>query len=236
MGNYVAYYRVSTARQGSSGLGLEAQRTSVLEYLKGVGGVIANEYVEVESGKRSDRPKLLEALQLCRLTNSKLVIANLSRLSRNLHFINSLLEAGVDFVCVDLPQANPLTIQILAAVAQAEARAISERTKAALAAAKGRGIKLGRPTLTPFTHQQQIQGAAASVAVRKAKSHKFAADVVKVILQLKNNGLSLKDIAVYLNEKGIKTPTGKGNWYASSVCRILNTLRESRNHTTVTSW
>jgi DNA invertase Pin-like site-specific DNA recombinase len=190
----------------------------------------------VESGKRNDRPKLLEALQLCRLTNAKLVIAKLDRLSRNLHFINSLLEAGVDFVCVDLPQANSLTIQILAAVAEAEAKTISQRTKVALAAAKARGVQLGRPTTAPFTHSQQLQGAAASVAVRQAKSHKFAADVVKVILQLKNNGLSLKDIAMSLNDKGIKTPRGKGQWYASSVCRILNTLRESGNHTTVASW
>ena len=146
---FVAYYRVSTDRQGRSGLGLEAQQKAVRDYLDGGAWEIVAEFVEVESGKRSDRPELARALDACRKRKGKLVIAKLDRLSRNLAFIATLMELGVEFVAVDNPHANKLTIHILAAVAEHEREAISERTRAALAAAKARGTMLGTPA-TPL--------------------------------------------------------------------------------------
>src|SRR5271154_4183939 len=142
-GKFVSYLRVSTARQGISGLGLEAQRASVAAFLNGGDWTLVQEVVEVESGKRSDRPALAEALRLCRKHRATLIIAKLDRLARNVHFISGLMESGVEFVAVDMPQANRFVVHILAAVAEQEADAISRRTKAALEAAKARGQKLG---------------------------------------------------------------------------------------------
>src|SRR5262249_54816414 len=142
---FVAYYRVSTDRQGQSGLGLEGQQKAVMDYLNGGARELVSEFVEVESGKRADRPELARALEACRKHKCKLVIAKLDRLSRNLAFIATLMNSGVEFVAVDNPHANKLTIHILAAVAEHEREAISERTKAALAAAKARGKRLGTP-------------------------------------------------------------------------------------------
>src|SRR6516162_2201556 len=142
-GKFVAYYRVSTAKQGVSGLGLEAQRTAVLDYLNGGRWKLVGEFKEVESGKDSGRPALAKALAACRVHNATLIIAKLDRLARNVAFISNLMEAGVEFVAVDFPQANRLTVHILAAVAEHEAAMISARTKAALAAARARGVKLG---------------------------------------------------------------------------------------------
>jgi DNA invertase Pin-like site-specific DNA recombinase len=142
-GKFIAYYRVSTEKQGRSGLGLEAQREAVRNHLNGGSWRLAAEVVEVESGKRNDRPKLAEALRLCRLHGATLIIAKLDRLARNVAFISNLMESGVEFTAVDFPQANRLTVHILAAVAEHEREMISQRTKAALAAAKARGTKLG---------------------------------------------------------------------------------------------
>jgi DNA invertase Pin-like site-specific DNA recombinase len=142
-GNFVAYYRVSTERQGRSGLGLEAQQKAVRDHLNGGDWKLVGEFTEVESGKRSDRPKLAEALKACRVRGATLIIAKLDRLARNVHFVSGLMESGVEFTAVDFPQANRLAVHILAAVAEHEAKMISERTKAALAAAKARGVKLG---------------------------------------------------------------------------------------------
>jgi DNA invertase Pin-like site-specific DNA recombinase len=141
-GKFVAYYRVSTAKQGRSGLGLEAQQEAVRSYLNGGAWQLVAEVVEVESGKRNDRPKLAEALRLCRLHEATLIIAKLDRLARNVAFISNLMESGVEFTAVDFPQANRLTVHILAAVAEHEAAIISTRTKAALVAAKARGRNL----------------------------------------------------------------------------------------------
>src|SRR5258708_6795822 len=143
----VAYYRVSTPKQGRSGLGLEAQQRAVRDHLEKTNRKLIAELVEIESGKNPDRPKLLEALKLCRLTRSKLIVATLDRLARSVAFVSRLMEAGVEFEAADFPQATRSTIHILAAVAEYEARLISERVKAGLAAAKARGVKFGR--LTP---------------------------------------------------------------------------------------
>src|SRR6185437_987490 len=167
-GKFISYLRVSTARQGMSGLGLEAQREAVSSYLNGGHWQLIQEIVEVESGKRNDRPKIAEALRLCRLHNATLVIAKLDRLARNVHFISSLMESGVDFVACDFPQANRLTVHILAAVAEHEAGMISARTKAALAAAKSRGVKLGgQRGSKKRMAAMAAKGAQASAAVRQ---------------------------------------------------------------------
>src|ERR671911_2891129 len=144
-GRFVSYLRVSTAKQGHSGLGLEAQRKAVADYLNGGQWQLVTEVVEIESGKRSDRPKLEEALRLCRLHNATLVIAKLDRLSRDAHFLLGLEKAGVRFVAADMPEANEMVVGIMAVVAQAERKMISERTRVALAAAKARGKRLGTP-------------------------------------------------------------------------------------------
>jgi DNA invertase Pin-like site-specific DNA recombinase len=142
-GKFVAYYRVSTQKQDRSGLGLAAQRQAVADFLNGGDWKIVGEFTEVESGKKSDRPELARALAMCRLYCARLVIAKLDRLSRNAHFLLGLQESGVEFVAADMPNANQLTVGIMAVVAQDEAKRISERTKAALQAAKQRGTKLG---------------------------------------------------------------------------------------------
>src|ERR1035441_4358961 len=142
-GKFISYLRVSTQQQGKSGLGLEAQRESVASHMNGGKWTLVEEVVEVESGKRSDRPQLARALSLCRVHHATLLVAKLDRLARNVAFISALMEAGVAFQAVDLPNANNLTVHIMAAMAEYEAKAISERTKAALAAAKARGTKLG---------------------------------------------------------------------------------------------
>jgi len=146
-GKWVSYLRVSTDKQGASGLGLEAQRKAVADYLNGGKWSLAQEFIEIESGKRSDRPQLAAALAACKKLKAKLVVAKLDRLARNVAFTAKLMESGVEFVAADMPFANKLTIHILAAVAEHEREAISDRTKAALAAAKARGVKLGGPKL-----------------------------------------------------------------------------------------
>src|SRR2546421_2783287 len=147
-GRFIAYFRVSTDKQGKSGLGLEAQRKAVLDYLNGGRWELVQEFVEVESGKHNERPQLQAALAACKKHRARLVIAKLDRLSRNLAFIATLMESGVEFVAVDNPHANKLTVHILAAVAQHEREMISERTTAALQAAKARGVRLGNPNLS----------------------------------------------------------------------------------------
>ncbi|MBK5912333.1 resolvase [Rhodothalassium salexigens] len=219
---FVAYYRVSTARQGDSGLGLEAQRQAVLDYLNGGSWELSAEYVEVESGKTEDRPKLVEALKECRRRNATLVIAKLDRLSRNAAFLLTLQAEGVRFVAVDQPEANELTVGILAVVAQAERKAISERTRAALAAAKARGVKLGglRHDLSAYAKQAN----AKAQKVRAEKADRFAQDMADVIQDIQNAGVtSLCGIAKELNARGFKTRRG-GQWQATSVKRIMDRL------------
>src|SRR3954453_15779645 len=167
-GKWVAYYRVSTAKQGASGLGLEAQREAVTDYLNGGNWQLAAECVEVESGRRNDRPELAKALAACRRIGATLIIAKLDPLARNVAFVSNLMEAGVEFVAVDFPTANRLTIHILAAVAEHEREMISARTKAALAAAKARGTKLGNPN--GLSIEARTKGSVLGVERRKSKA------------------------------------------------------------------
>jgi DNA invertase Pin-like site-specific DNA recombinase len=220
-GKFVAYYRVSTQRQGRSGLGLEAQQKAVLDHLNGGKWKLVAEVTEVESGKRADRPKLAEALKLCRVHGAMLIIAKLDRLARNVAFISNLMESGVDFQAVDFPQANRLTVHILAAVAEHEAKAISERTKAALAAAKARGVKLGgnRGVVISKEAREKARKAIAKRADARA------ADLAPTIAELRAAGkTTLRAIAAGLNERGIPTATGLGAWSAVQVSRTLARL------------
>lgn len=219
-GKFVSYLRVSTQRQGRSGLGLEAQREAVTGYLNGGRWNLVAEIVEVESGKRSDRPELAKALSLCRLHRATLLVAKLDRLARNVAFVSALMESGVKFVAADLPQANELTVHVMAAMAEYEAKAISARTKAALTAAKARGVILGG--LRWDVSSVCEQGHTASLQVRQAKAAKNRSDVLPVIQEKQRQGaVTLKAIADALNEESIPAPRG-GSWSPVQVQRILN--------------
>jgi DNA invertase Pin-like site-specific DNA recombinase len=220
-GNFVAYYRVSTERQGRSGLGLDAQKKAVRDHLNGGDWKLVAEFVEVESGKRSDRPKLAEALKACRVRGATLIIAKLDRLARHVHFVSGLMESGVDFTAVDFPQANRLTVHILAAVAEHEAKMISERTKAALQAAKARGVKLGGNRGAVLTAEAREAGCKAVTARADAR----AADLAPTVADIQAAGTtSLRGIAAELNRRGIRTPRGVGEWKAGQVSQLLARL------------
>ncbi len=222
-GKFVSYLRVSTARQGASGLGLEAQRASVQAHLNGGSWKIVAELVEVESGKRNDRPQLLKALRLCRMHGATLLIAKLDRLSRNVAFLSNLMESGVAFTAADMPEADKTHLQMMMVFAEHEARAISARTKAALAAAKARGTKLGGRRVSAARFAQIAeQGRAASIAVRSRAAATRRADRLEAIQDIQSAGAtSLREVAKGLNERGIPTPSQKGSWSAVQVLRIL---------------
>jgi DNA invertase Pin-like site-specific DNA recombinase len=213
-GKWVSYLRVSTDKQGESGLGIEAQRKAVETYLNGGSWTLAQEFVEVESGKRSNnRPQLAAALAACKKLKAKLVVAKLDRLARNVAFISKLMESGVEFVACDFPHANKLTIHILAAVAEHERELISSRTKAALAAAKERGKKLGGP--------KQALAAKLGAAANKEAADRFAANALPIIRQVQASGVTtLRGIAGALTARGIPTPRGR-EWSAPQVANVL---------------
>src|SRR5262245_56877622 len=212
-GRFVAYYRVSTDRQGKSGLGLDAQREAVQNYLDGGRWSLIAEFTEIESGKRNDRPELEKALAACKKRKAKLVIAKLDRLSRNLAFIATLMESGVEFVAVDNPHANKLTVHILAAVAQHERELISQRTKEALQAAKARGKRLGSPALD--------RARPLAIAANKAAAGRYAANVVPIIRQIQASGVSsFRGVARALTARGVKSARG-GAWTARQVINVL---------------
>lgn len=205
MPDFIAYYRVSTDKQGIKGLGMDAQREAVARFLHGR-GAIAADFTEVESGRKNNRPQLQAALAECRKRKAVLVIAKLDRLARNVHFISGLMNSDVEFIAVDMPQANRLTIHILAAVAEHEREMISQRTKAALAQAKARGTKLGNP-----------RAAEAAVKARAAKgSFAAAPEVLRLMTGWRKEGKSLRTIAGELNRLNIRTVQGK-QWYACTV-------------------
>ncbi len=221
---YISYFRVSTQKQGASGLGLEAQRESVARYVSSVAGTIIAEFEEVESGKRSDnRPQLLAALGHAKATRATVVIAKLDRLARNVAFISSLMDSGVDFVAADMPMANRLTVHVLAAVAEHEREMISARTKAALAAAKARGVKLGNPRLIAGN----TESARAAGLVRARNSRSKARDIYPYIEAAQKAGCAtLTELATALEARGVRTPGGRSNWGAEQVSRVIKKARQ----------
>jgi DNA invertase Pin-like site-specific DNA recombinase len=219
----VAYYRVSTERQGRSGLGLEAQRTAVESYARQCGGRVLDSFTEVESGKRDDRPELARALLLAKVTGATLVIAKLDRLSRDAAFLLTLQKTGTRFTAADLPNADETTVGVLAIVAQRERDATSKRTKEALAAAKVRGTKLGNPNGAAALRRAGKGNAAAVEAVR-IRAQSRADDLGPIVEDLRSGGVtSLGGIAEALNSRGIETPHGK-QWHKSSVRNLLDRL------------
>lgn len=212
-GRFVAYYRVSTTGQGVSGLGLEAQREAVERYLNGGSWSLIEAFTEIETGKGANaldrRPQLKAALAYARKHKATLVIAKLDRLARNVHFVSGLLETGVDFVAADRPDADRFTLHLEAALAEREARVISERTKAALAAAKRRGVVLGANGRT--------------LAVRnRAEAVERVAPMAGRLTALRGEGLSLRRIASTLNAEGVSPPGASGGvWHPATVQRAL---------------
>jgi DNA invertase Pin-like site-specific DNA recombinase len=214
---FVTYLRVSTDRQGKSGLGLDAQRKAVADHVAGKGRITA-EFVEIESGKKNDRPQLTRAMAEAKRVGAVLLIAKLDRLARNVAFIANLLESGVEIAAADMPEANRFLLHVMAAVAEHEAQAISDRTQAALAAAKARGVKLGWSI--PERASEQRQAAKKGAAVNRARALAHAENALPMIEQIRAGGASLRQIAAELNARGIKTARG-GKWYATTVRNII---------------
>lgn len=212
---FVTYYRVSTQRQGASGLGLEAQRHTVEQYLARSSGTALASFTEVETGKGSNalekRPQLRLALDQCKKTGATLLIAKLDRLARNVHFVSGLLETGVDFIAADMPNANKVMIQMYSVMAEWERDQISERTKAALAAAKARGVVLGAagPTNLKSCNDQ-----------RQQKAQEFRERLRPVLDGMKVQGLTRRGMVERLNALGIKAPMG-GAWSLGQVQRLV---------------
>lgn len=224
---FIAYYRVSTARQGRSGLGLEAQQAAVQAYLSGTSGRLLAEFTEVESGKVDTRPKLAEAIHRAKITGSRLIIAKLDRLSRNAAFLLSLQHSGVRFVAADLPTADETVVGFMAVLAQAERKAISERTRAALAVARRRlakeGRRLGNPNGAKALRKARKGNSAAVERIVKGADQR-AEELRDVVADVRANGyLSLATIAEELNRREIETPRG-GRWHPASVARLMARL------------
>lgn len=215
-GNFVTYYRVSTQAQGVSGLGLDAQRTTIEQYLNGGNHQVLREFTEIETGKGSNalskRPELAKAIEHCKKHKAKLLISKLDRLSRNVHFISSLMESKVKFVCADMPDANELTIHLLAAVGQYERELISKRTKEALAAAKARGVKLGNPNL-------HIDNSK-----RMKASQQFAESLRPIIEGFQAKGMTQREMVTALNTSKVSTATGNGEWSLVQAQRVIKRL------------
>lgn len=209
---FVSYLRVSTTRQGADGLGIEAQRQRVRDHVAQVGGELVAEFVEVESGKKSDRIEFWKAVELVRKEKATLLVGKLDRLSRSLKFVVDLEHAGVPFVATDNPHANRLTVHILAAVAEDERERIGQRTREALAAAKAKGVRLGNPRWA-----ETIDGARQA---HETKAHRRRHNVQPIIREIRNAGVtSLRGIAQALNARGIPAPRG-GRWHPTTVQRV----------------
>jgi DNA invertase Pin-like site-specific DNA recombinase len=230
-GKFISYLRVSTDKQGRSGLGIEAQREAVARYLNGGRWTLAAEYVETESGRRSDRPKLAAALSHAKATGAKLVFAKLDRLTRNVDLLRSLVASGVDLVFCDLPSVPPgpmgrFLLTQMAAVAELEAGLIGERTKNALAAAKARGVKLGNPNGARALRGKQT-GNNEAIAKIKEKATQRATDLRGIIEGIRRSGItSVRAITEEMNRQGINAPRG-GAWHPTAVARLLNRLPQS---------
>lgn len=219
----VAYYRVSTAKQGSSGLGLEAQRDAVSRYAASINAHIVQEYTEIESGRKSDRPELARAIKASKRLRATLVVAKLDRLSRNVAFLATLIESGAQFVACDNPSANTLTLHVLAAVAEQEAKAISERTKAALAAYKARGGTLGGSRSNSAIHRPEVaqKGRQAGSRANREKAKTEYSDVLPIVIECRNGGMTLAETAKTLGNQGFTTVNG-AEFTPTTVRRILN--------------
>ena len=223
----IAYYRVSTAKQGKSGLGLEGQQAAVSAFVAQRHCEVLAVYQEIESGKNSERPELAKAVAHAKRSKATLVVAKLDRLARNVAFLSRLMESGVDFIAIDMEHANRLTIHILAAVAEGEAKAISDRTKSALAVAKSRGVKLGssRPGHWEGREEARTAGSRKAVNAAAEKNSKAAQDayidLVPRMKQLQDSGSSLRAIADALNADGHTTRRG-AQWNQVQVKRVLD--------------
>lgn len=219
-GKYVAYYRVSTSKQGNSGLGLDAQKDAVQRYLNGGHWELLQEFTEVETGKGSNalskRPHLKAAVEYARKNKAKLLIAKLDRLARNVHFISTLMEQKVKFVACDFPEANELTIHILSAMAQYETKMISDRTKAALSEAKKRGMVLGNPNLK------------ADNTIRQKEAEEFAQNLSHTLTTFRASGMTQREMVLELNKLGVKTSRG-GEWSLIQLQRVLSRLKDSES-------
>jgi DNA invertase Pin-like site-specific DNA recombinase len=214
--SFVAYYRVSTARQGESGLGLDAQRAAVEAHVERCGGVLLDAFTEIESGRKAHRLQLERALAVCRERGAVLAIAKLDRLARNVAFLSKLMDGDVEFVALDQPGANRLTLHVLAAVAEAEADAISQRTKAALAAAKARGVKLGGDPAN-LTDEARRRSAVS----RRADVESRYRMVMPLAVAWRREGRSLQAIATEFNQLRAALQNGGTSWTPIQVSRVL---------------
>jgi DNA invertase Pin-like site-specific DNA recombinase len=218
MTTFVTYYRVSTAKQGASGLGLEAQRAAVRSYLNSINGQELATFTETESGKRNDRPELAKALLRCRQTGATLLVAKFDRLSRNAAFLLTLRDSGTKFIAADMPEANNLTIGVLAVIAEHEREMISKRTKEALQAARVRGVKLGNPRIRPGTAET---AAAASQAAQEA--YRRRAEELRPMIEEAPSKDPL-EVSRYLGMMGVRSPQGKNVWNVHTVKRLMKFL------------
>jgi DNA invertase Pin-like site-specific DNA recombinase len=218
----VPYYRVSTSKQARSGLGLEGQEATVSQFASAHGAQVLKSYVEVETGKCAERPELAKAISHARRAKATLVIAKLDRLARNVHFLSGLMEAGVNFLACDQPSANDLTIHLLSAVAQDEAKRISDRTKAALAAYKARGGVLGasRPECRNLTTEASRRGSVAAGEAARRDADTAYTDLFPIMSELRDGGESLRAIARHLNDEGYETRRGRA-WNHVQVRSVL---------------
>lgn len=229
MQNVIAYYRVSTKKQGQSGLGLEGQESAVAQHVEKSGAKLVATYTEIESGKLADRPELLKAIAHAKRSKATLVVAKLDRLARNVAFLSALMDSGCEFVACDNPTATRFTIHILSAVAEHEAKMISERTRTALAMAKRRGVLLGssRPQHWKGNEQARLKGAKTGTKVaaqlRTKQANEAYADLYAPISEMRNAGKTLQAIADQLNAQGHTTRNGKA-WQRMQVLNVLKRI------------
>ena len=213
----IAYSRVSTDQQGRSGLGLEAQSSAIDAFVRTRGGEVVAAFVEVESGRRNDRPELIKAIAAARKHRATLLVAKLDRLARSVSFVSSIMDSGVEFAAADMPTANRLTLHLMAAVAEHEADMISARTKAALGAAKARGVKLGGCR----DRDAAAAGLVAGRAAQMARSRQVAASLLPLVQRLRAEGRSWAEVARQLEAEGVPTPSGAGCWTSSNLSRLM---------------
>lgn len=224
----ICYYRVSTVKQGVSGLGLEAQKEAVHRFTNTRDYTIVHEFTEVQSSNRKknkERPLLKEALKLCKESNAALIVYKLDRLERNVRATAELIESGIEFICVDNPNINKFTLQILSCVAEKELEDISQRTKAALGALKAKGVKLG-PKYKPLTAEVSAPYREQWNRQRKESAYQFADRIHPVIQYHLSKGCNYSQVAEELNTRKYSTPSGKGRWSCTTVKRCVSVIEK----------